>query len=89
MQTASHTYPIHNSRLFLIDAATAAAAQVRDAANDIPGVIHVQAPNPYVEDPLYCQLYVLARSEVTEKELDDILWTRNVDYVGVAEMIRH
>lgn len=86
MQT---TIQIEQSRLFLIDAATTAAVQVRDAANDIPGVIHIQSPNPYAENPLFCQLLVLANQEVTEEQLDDMLWTRNVDYVGVTEMIRH
>lgn len=77
------------NRLFLIDAATAAAANARNAAFELPGVIHVESPSPYQQDPLYCQMLVLTADDVTEQELDEMLWKRNVDYVGVVEMVRH
>lgn len=78
-----------NTRLFLIDAATAAARGVTETVNLMPGVIHIEMPNPYREDPLFCQLLVLAGDDVTEAQLDDMLWSSNLDYVGVVEMTRH
>lgn len=83
------TVQIAQQRLFLIDAATAAARSVTEAVNNIPGVIHIERPNPYREDPMYCQLLVMANDDITEQHLDDMLWSNNLDYVGVVEMTCH
>ncbi|WP_156507129.1 hypothetical protein [Comamonas thiooxydans] len=84
----STTIQLPPTRLFLVDAPTTAAVKIRDTMMELPGVIHVESPIPYHEDPLYCQLAILAGTEVTDKELDDMMWSRNVEYVGVIEMTR-
>lgn len=79
---ATHHVPLYHNT-FGIDCRTTTATKLYHRLKQLKSVSSIDRPDPYREDPSYCQ--IMLTTSMTERELDHWLYTckHGADYIGV------
>jgi hypothetical protein len=83
MARTFHTYVPEVHNLLGIDCETETATKLYHRLAALKSMVGIARPDPYREDPSYCQIRVT--TTMTEAELDNWLWKtkHGAEYVGV------
>jgi len=67
---------------YIIDVKTKGHKRIMAALRALKSTVKVEFGGEYHEDRAYCQIHL--ESSQSEDEIDNWLWKRNFDYVGVV-----